>query len=164
MDIREHNRVAWDALAEKGDRWTVPVLREAIEAARKGLWDIVLTPTKPVPRSWLDVTGRQVLCLASGGGQQGPILAAAGATVTVLDNSPKQLERDADLILVKSGGPELPDRRFRLRPVFEETYHRAAGGLLRAAVCGIVVLAHSRSCEAGRDSASQPTPWVPGLE
>jgi ubiquinone/menaquinone biosynthesis C-methylase UbiE len=35
-----------------------------------------------------------VLCLASGGGQQGPILAAAGAKVTVLDNSPKQLEQD----------------------------------------------------------------------
>jgi ubiquinone/menaquinone biosynthesis C-methylase UbiE len=33
--------------------------------------------------------------LASGGGQQAPILAAAGALVTVLDNSPKQLERDA---------------------------------------------------------------------
>ena len=97
MNIREHNRVAWDALAEKGDRWTVPVSREAIETAREGVWDIVLTPTKPVPRSWLDVTGRQVLCLASGGGQQGPILAAAGAIVTVLDNSPKQLERDAGL-------------------------------------------------------------------
>jgi SAM-dependent methyltransferase len=35
-----------------------------------------------------------VLCLASGGGQQGPILAATGARVTVFDNSPAQLERD----------------------------------------------------------------------
>jgi SAM-dependent methyltransferase len=35
-----------------------------------------------------------VLCLASGGGQQGPILAAAGATVTVFDNSPSQLTQD----------------------------------------------------------------------
>lgn len=35
-----------------------------------------------------------VLCLASGGGQQGPILAAAGARVTVFDNSRKQLEQD----------------------------------------------------------------------
>ncbi|MEO5741100.1 MAG: class I SAM-dependent methyltransferase, partial [Vicinamibacterales bacterium] len=95
MDIREHNRAAWDALAERGDPWTVPVPREVIEAARHGRWEIVLTPTKPVPRAWLDVEGKQVLCLASGGGQQGPILAAAGAVVTVLDNSPKQLERDA---------------------------------------------------------------------
>jgi SAM-dependent methyltransferase len=35
-----------------------------------------------------------VLCLASGGGQQGPIFAAAGARVTVLDNSPRQLGQD----------------------------------------------------------------------
>ena len=95
MDIREHNRIAWDALAERGDRWTVPVSPEVIEAARHGRWEIVLTPTKPVPRAWLDIAAKDVLCLASGGGQQGPILAAAGAIVTVLDNSPKQLERDA---------------------------------------------------------------------
>jgi hypothetical protein len=35
-----------------------------------------------------------ICSLASGGGQQGPILAAAGAKVTVLDNSPRQLEQD----------------------------------------------------------------------
>jgi SAM-dependent methyltransferase len=40
------------------------------------------------------LAGLDVLCLASGGGQQGPILAAAGAKVTVLDNSPQQLDRD----------------------------------------------------------------------
>lgn len=102
MDIREHNRIAWDALAERGDQWTVPVSSEAIEAARQGRWEIVLTPTKPVPRSWLDVEAKEILCLASGGGQQAPILAAAGAIVTVLDNSPKQLERDA--IVAKQHG------------------------------------------------------------
>ncbi len=96
-DVREHNRIAWDALVEQGNEWTVPVSAEAIEAARQGRWEIVLTPTKPVPRTWLEVVGRQVLCLASGGGQQAPILAAAGASVTVLDNSPKQLDRDAKM-------------------------------------------------------------------
>ena len=35
-----------------------------------------------------------VLCLASGGGQQAPILAAAGANVTVFDNSSAQLAQD----------------------------------------------------------------------
>jgi len=35
-----------------------------------------------------------VLCLASGGGQQGPLLAAAGGRVTVFDNSPRQLDQD----------------------------------------------------------------------
>jgi len=38
---------------------------------------------------------KNVLRLASGGGQQGPILAAAGADVTVLDFSKSQLEQDA---------------------------------------------------------------------
>ncbi len=95
MDIRAHNRIAWDTLADRGDQWTVPVSPQKIEEARQGRWTIVLTPIKPVPREWLDIAGRHVLCLASGGGQQAPILAAAGATVTVLDNSPKQLESDA---------------------------------------------------------------------
>jgi SAM-dependent methyltransferase len=38
-----------------------------------------------------------VLGLASGGGQQGPVLAAAGADVTVFDNSPRQLGRDEEV-------------------------------------------------------------------
>ena len=38
-----------------------------------------------------------MLCLASGGGQQGPVLAAAGADVTVFDNSPRQLGRDEEV-------------------------------------------------------------------
>jgi SAM-dependent methyltransferase len=95
MDIREYNRLAWDKEVEQGNRWTVPVGKELVEAARQGRWEIILTPTRPVPREWFpDLNGLDVLCLASGGGQQGPILAAAGATVTVLDNSPSQLARD----------------------------------------------------------------------
>lgn len=95
MEIREHNRLAWDRQVEEGNRWTAPVGAEAIAAARQGEWSIVLTPRKPVPRMWLpDLPGRRVLCLASGGGQQGPVLAAAGAEVTVLDNSPEQLAQD----------------------------------------------------------------------
>jgi len=95
MNIREYNRIAWDKEVERGNKWTVPVSEAEIAAARRGEWEIVLTPSKPVPRAWFpDLEGIDVLCLASGGGQQGPILAAAGAKVTVLDNSPKQLEQD----------------------------------------------------------------------
>lgn len=96
MDVLAHNRIAWDAQVERRNRWTIPVSAEEIDAARQGRWDIVLTPTKPVPRSWFgELASSRVLCLASGGGQQAPLLAAAGATVTVLDNSPRQLEQDA---------------------------------------------------------------------
>ncbi len=79
----------------EGDVWTLPVSPEEIERARFGDWSIVLTPNKPVPRDWFgDVAGKTILCLASGGGQQGPILAAAGARVTVFDASPAQLAQD----------------------------------------------------------------------
>lgn len=95
VDIRAHNRQAWDEQVKKGNRWTIPVTPEEISAARQGQWQIVLTPAKPVPAAWFPaLPGCRVLCLASGGGQQAPILAAAGAQVTLLDNSPLQLEQD----------------------------------------------------------------------
>jgi SAM-dependent methyltransferase len=94
-DVFSLNRQAWNAQVDGGNRWTVPVSSEAVDAARCGNWQIVLTPTRPVPRSWFPNLGEtKVLCLASGGGQQGPLLAAAGARVTVFDASPKQLEKD----------------------------------------------------------------------
>ncbi len=95
MDIRKYNRAAWDQEVERGNKWTIPVNPEVIASARKGDWHIVLTPLKPVPKDWFPrLEGSDVLCLASGGGQQGPVLAAAGARVTVLDNSPRQLKQD----------------------------------------------------------------------
>lgn len=95
MDVRAYNRDAWNRAVEQGDRWTLPVSREVIAAARRGDWEIVLTPTRRVPRAWFpDLKGIDLLGLASAGGQQMPILAAAGAAVTVIDNSPKQLAQD----------------------------------------------------------------------
>lgn len=100
MDIEEHNRSAWDQAVENENRWTVPVSSNDVQRARRGDWRVVLTPTRPVPPAWFgEIVGRQVLCLASAGGQQAPILAAAGAHVTVLDNSPRQLERDQEVAL-----------------------------------------------------------------
>lgn len=95
MNIQEHNSRAWDKAVDEADQWTVAVSHDAIERARNGDWSIVLTPQKPVPLNWFgEITGKDVLCLASGGGQQAPILAAAGARVTSFDNSAKQLEQD----------------------------------------------------------------------
>ncbi len=96
MDIRAYNRAAWDRAVEEKSPWSIPVGPEVTTAARQGQWHIILTPTIPVPRAWFpeDLHGVDVLCLASGGGQQGPVLAAAGARVTVFDNSPRQLAQD----------------------------------------------------------------------
>ncbi len=94
-DVRAFNREAWNKNVENRNPWTIPVSRDVIAAARRGDWEIILTPTKPVPKDWFPkLASCDVLCLASGGGQQGPILAAAGANVTVYDNSPKQLAQD----------------------------------------------------------------------
>jgi len=95
IDVRAFNREAWNKEVDNGNPWTIPVSAGVIAAARRGDWQIILTPTKPVPNEWFpELSGCDVLCLASGGGQQGPILAAAGANVTVYDNSPKQLTQD----------------------------------------------------------------------
>jgi SAM-dependent methyltransferase len=91
-----HNRAAWDHEVETGNQWTIPVGSDVIAAARAGDWAVVLIGHDPVPRDWFpaSLAGADVLCLASGGGQQGPVLAAAGARVTVFDNSPRQLGQD----------------------------------------------------------------------
>jgi ubiquinone/menaquinone biosynthesis C-methylase UbiE len=95
MKVEEHNREAWNKLVSAGNEWTIPVSPEIIAAARRGEWEVLLTESKPVPKDWFpDLNDCELLCLASGGGQQGPTLAAAGARVTVFDNSPKQLEKD----------------------------------------------------------------------
>lgn len=94
-EVARENRRAWDAMVTRANPWTVPVDTATISAARRGTWSIVLTPTRPVPREWYPpLAGEPVLCLAGAGGQQAPILAAAGARVSVLDNSPRQLEQD----------------------------------------------------------------------
>lgn len=95
MDVVEYNREAWNREVASGNEWTVPVAAEAVARARQGDWSILLTPQKPVPAAWFPpMQGLRVLGLAAGGGQQGPLLAAAGAQVTVFDNSPGQLAQD----------------------------------------------------------------------
>src|SRR5699024_8798593 len=96
FDPVAHNRVAWDALVDADIEWSRPVGPGIIDRAREGDWSVVLIGHEPTPRNWFpaEMAGVRALCLASGGGQQGPVLAAAGANVTVFDISPKQLARD----------------------------------------------------------------------
>ncbi len=96
MDILEHNRRAWNRESAAGHRWSVPVTSDIIERARRGDWQVILTPDTSVPKDWFGrLAGKRVLCLASAGGQQAPVLAAAGAAVTSFDLSDEQLARDA---------------------------------------------------------------------
>ena len=56
---------------------TRPVSSEVIEKSKSGEWEITVTTEKSVPRKWFpkSLDGLKILCLASGGGQQAPVLA-----------------------------------------------------------------------------------------
>jgi SAM-dependent methyltransferase len=95
FDLSEHNASAWDEESVEESPWCTPVSSETIEKARNGEIELKLTPNKFVPSSWLEgIKGKDVLCLGSGGGQQAPILAAAGANVISYDISQEQLNKD----------------------------------------------------------------------
>ena len=95
MEYQDINARTIDRWVEEGWEWGIPITHEVYENACRGQWDVVLTPTKPVPHSWFgDLRGKKLLGLASGGGQQMPVFAALGADCTVLDYSEKQLESE----------------------------------------------------------------------
>ena len=95
MNYQDINAATIDRWVESGWEWGKPVSHEAYLRAQKGEWDVVLTPTKPVPHSWFgELKGKKILGLASGGGQQMPIFAALGADCTVLDYSERQLDSE----------------------------------------------------------------------
>ena len=103
MNYQEENARTIDRWVAEGWEWGVPVTHEQYAAALRGEWDVLLTPTKPVPHAWFGgLKGKRVLGLASGGGQQIPIFAALGAEVTVLDYSEKQLESER-LVAAREG-------------------------------------------------------------
>ena len=186
MDIRNWNRDAWNHRVDAGIRWTVPVDSEVIQQARAGKWEIFLTSSRPVPGNWFPVLdGLSVLCLAGAGGQQAPILAAAGAQVTVLDNSPAQLGQD-DLVAQREGLTiktvegdmadlsMFEDETFGLivhpcsncfvpdvRPVWREAFRviRPGGVLLAGFVNPLVYLFNAEALETGDLTVTQTLPW-----
>lgn len=97
-NIVEFNKEAWNRQVRAGNEWTIPVSSEAVRKAKEGDWEVILTPLKPVPKDWFPKDRKaKVLGLASAGGQQGPLFAAAGYDVTIFDNSPDQLARDLEV-------------------------------------------------------------------
>ena len=93
--LSDLNAEAIDRWVKEGWEWGQPISHEVYEKALNGEWDVLLTPTKPVPHEWFgEIRGKKILGLACGGGQQMPLFAAAGAVCTVLDYSEKQLESE----------------------------------------------------------------------
>ncbi len=95
MDYQDVNAETIDRWVREGWEWGTPISHAQWERAKRGDWDVRLTPTKNVPHEWLgELRGKKVLGLACGGGQQMPVFAALGADCTVLDYAPLQLESE----------------------------------------------------------------------
>lgn len=105
MKYQDINAATIDRWIEEGWEWGTPISHETYVKATEGKWDVVLTPTRPVPHEWFgSLAGKKVLGLASGGGQQIPVFAALGAECTVLDYSEKQLESER-MVAEREGYP-----------------------------------------------------------
>ncbi|MBG9980355.1 class I SAM-dependent methyltransferase [Facklamia lactis] len=95
MDYTKINAETIDRWVDEGWQWGQAISREAYQQVKNREWQMLLTPTKAVPKNWFgDLKGKKVLGLASGGGQQMPIFAALGADVTVFDYSTRQLDQE----------------------------------------------------------------------
>lgn len=184
--VFEHNRAAWDRQASSQCEWSRPVAPDVIAAARRGDWTLHLTPGA-LPADWLpDIRGKRILCLASAGGQQAPVLAAAGAEVTVFDASAKQLEQDdmvaqrdrLDLTTVQGDMRDLSmfvDESFDIivhpisnlyvpdiRPVWSECFRvLRAGGRLLSSFFNPVVFVADRSPEWAVQGLIRPRFRIP---
>lgn len=104
IDYVKVNEKLWDKWAKDNCTFSKPISHEDYVKVKNGDWDIYATPKTPIPKEWFgNLKNQNVLCLASGGGQQAPIFAALGAKVTVFDMSSEQLALDA-LVAKREGG------------------------------------------------------------
>ena len=86
-DIARYNKERWEELARANVGFSRPYLDLDLTSAREAV----------DPEGMIDTfAGKDVLCLAGGGGQQSAAFALLGAKVTVLDLCETQLERDRE--------------------------------------------------------------------
>lgn len=94
MNVFEKVEKNINDLVENNVNWSTCATPEELQKAKEGQLTLKFFD-KEIPSEWLkDVKGKKVLCLAGAGGLQAPLLACAGAEVTVLDLSEKMLEKD----------------------------------------------------------------------
>lgn len=87
-----------DQLVENDANWSACATPEQLQRAREGKLELLFGFDQAIPAEWLgDLHGRKVLCLAGAGGLQAPLLACAGADVTVLDLSQRMLDKDREI-------------------------------------------------------------------
>lgn len=164
-----------DRLVDNQVDWTASATPEQLMNARNGRLSLHFYG-REIPAQWLgDLRGKKVLCLAGAGGLQGPLLACAGAEITVLDLSAGMLEKDrkmarrenlslriikgnmCDLSLFEDGSFDLilnpPSLMYVPQPkvVFRECSRvlRKGGTLIMAAPCPVNYLCDFISDETG---------------
>lgn len=85
-------------LVENDVNWSMCATPEQLQMARAGKLELQFGFDGAIPAEWLgDLRGKRVLCLAGAGGLQAPMLACAGADVTVLDLSERMLDKDREV-------------------------------------------------------------------
>lgn len=89
-DIARYNQERWDELARSDVEFSRPYLDLTRDTAR------AVVDERRMLHQLGELEGREVLCLASGGGQQSVAFALLGARTTVLDLSSVQLDRDRE--------------------------------------------------------------------
>lgn len=98
MSYIEQNKETIARWVAQGWEWSIPMSHADFIRAKAGDYRLLLTPMHPVPPDWLgELRDKRVLALASGGGQQGPLLTALGAQVTVFDFCKEQLQKDREV-------------------------------------------------------------------
>lgn len=89
-DLANYNKNRWEALAQARVAYSRPFLDLTPENALAALDPDPVFVGSPFSQ----VAGKNVLCLAGGGGQQTAVFGILGANVTVLDLTETQLARD----------------------------------------------------------------------
>ncbi len=186
INFIQHNEAAWNKQALEENEWSKAVSTDLINDAKAGKWEVHLTP-KPLNKEWLgDVKGKKILCLASAGGQQAPVLAAAGASVVVFDISGEQLKQDEkvaerDGLSLKTVQGDMRDLSVfedetfdivfhpisnhyveNVNPVWRETYRvLKKGGVLLASFFNPVVFVADRNPQDIKDGIIRPKYTLP---
>lgn len=98
MHTNQFNNEMWDRWVDNKKAYTIPLTHDQFLKAKESDLTVSLTIGKTVPKKWFEkAKGKKLLGLASGGGQQGPIFAAHGYDVTIMDYSEKQLKSDSEV-------------------------------------------------------------------
>jgi len=117
--VARYNQERWKALAGANALFSRAKLDLDAKTARNSI-------------AWVDffgdLAGRDVLCLAGGGGQQSAAFALLGANVTVVDLSGEQLERDEEAarhygLSVKTVQADMRDLSALAAGSFDIVYH-----------------------------------------